>query len=109
MNSNPTVQLGTGEKYRFLKELFRLLGAWGTRRYTVIPWRSIAVMVVALFYAVNPLDLVPDYLPLIGVIDDAAVFGLLIWSLRKDIQKFLAWEEAQQKSTVPPPQLPPMQ
>jgi uncharacterized membrane protein YkvA (DUF1232 family) len=35
-----------------------------------------AVLVGALVYFVMPDDLVPDYLPIIGVADDAAVFGL---------------------------------
>ena len=37
-----------------------------------------AVLVGALVYFVMPDDLVPDYLPIIGLADDAAVFGLAI-------------------------------
>jgi uncharacterized membrane protein YkvA (DUF1232 family) len=109
MSENPLGQLGPGEKYHFMKNLFRLFGAWATGRYTVKPWRSIAILIFAVIYAIDPIDLIPDYIPVIGVIDDAAVFGLFIWSLRKDILKFLAWEEAQRKSSGPPPQVPSVQ
>jgi uncharacterized membrane protein YkvA (DUF1232 family) len=37
-----------------------------------------AVLVGAIVYFITPDDLIPDYLPIIGYADDAAVFGIAI-------------------------------
>lgn len=37
----------------------------------------------AIAYAVSPIDLIPDFIPVIGILDDAIVLSMLIWlSLR---------------------------
>jgi uncharacterized membrane protein YkvA (DUF1232 family) len=76
-----------------LKALFRLFQAYFKREYTAIPWGSIVLVVVAIIYFVSPLDLLPDWIPLAGFIDDAAVIGFVINQVKKDLDAFLRWEE----------------
>jgi uncharacterized membrane protein YkvA (DUF1232 family) len=58
-----------------------------------------AVLVGALVYFVMPDDLVPDYLPIIGFADDAAVFGLAIKLMSSHIARpRAAWWRACAKS-----------
>ncbi|MBK8616888.1 MAG: DUF1232 domain-containing protein [Anaerolineales bacterium] len=40
-----------------------------------IPYGSIASIVFTLIYVLNPFDMVPDMLPIIGQLDDVAVLG----------------------------------
>ena len=42
---------------------------WG-RRYREIPYLSIAATVAALLYVLNPMDIIPDVIPLVGQVDD---------------------------------------
>ena len=82
------------EVWNSLTALFRLLRAYIRRDYTMIPWGSIVLVVVAIIYFVSPLDLIPDWIPLAGFIDDAAVIGFVIKQIKNDLDAFLQWEAA---------------
>ena len=58
-------------------------------RYRKIPWHSIAVAAAALLYSVSPGDVVPDFLPAIGQLDDILVIGLALRVVRKDLRAYL--------------------
>lgn len=75
--------------------LGRLIKAYALGRYRDIPWKSILIIVAAIIYFVNPLDLLPDLIPVAGLTDD---FAVLVWvynTVNTEIDKFLAWERAQ--------------
>ena len=76
------------------QSLCRLVSAWRQGRYTVVPWRTIVLSMAALIYFVNPFDLVPDMLPVVGFLDDAGVLAFVLQSIRKDIDRFLEWERS---------------
>lgn len=78
-----------------MNDLARLIRAWRSGQYRIVPWVSIAGTAFAALYVINPFDLIPDYIPLVGVIDDAVVLGLLYRVFRRDIRKFLEWEQKQ--------------
>lgn len=73
--------------------LGRLIKAYATGQYREVPWKTILLIVAAVIYFVNPLDLVPDIIPLTGLTDD---FAVLLWvynSVSNEIEKFLEWEK----------------
>lgn len=45
------------------------------------PKRAKAIAFAALAYFICPADVVPDWVPVIGMLDDAAVIGLALWAL----------------------------
>ena len=65
--------------------------------YTSVPWFVIATIVMALLYILNPMDLVPDFIPGIGYVDDLAVLSLGIGWIETDIHKYLDWKLSQNK------------
>jgi len=75
-----------------LTALFRLFNAYIHKEYTHIPWGSIVLVVVAIIYFVSPIDLLPDWIPLGGFIDDAAVIGFVLKQINTDLEQFLKWE-----------------
>ncbi len=75
-----------------LKTVFRLLQAYFSKKYTTIPWGTIVLLVGAVIYFVSPLDLMPDWIPLAGFIDDAAVLVFVLRQINADLQHFLEWE-----------------
>lgn len=81
-----------------LTALFRLLQAYSRREYTDIPWGSIVMVVIAIIYFVSPIDLVPDFLPVAGYVDDATVIAFVIRQIKGDLDKFTAWEAGQKQS-----------
>jgi len=82
------------EKFWYeLKGLLRLLQAYVTGRYRDVPWKTLLTAVGAVLYFLNPLDLIPDFIYGFGYIDDALVVGMVLGSIRKDLDKFNAWEK----------------
>ena len=76
-----------------LQSLCRLISAWLRGKYTVVPWRTIVLSLAGIIYFVNPLDFIPDLLPMFGFLDDAGVLAFVLQSIRKDIDLFLDWEK----------------
>lgn len=79
-----------------LQATFRLVGAWIKGEYRGISMASILAAIAGLLYLVNPLDLVTDFLPGVGLLDDATVLGFVIARIRVDLKKFLDWESSTQ-------------
>lgn len=73
----------------------RLLRAYASGRYRDIPWASLLSIVAAVIYFVMPLDLIPDFILALGLIDDAALLGWILTSLKNDIDHYIEWEKAQ--------------
>lgn len=78
-----------------LRTAFRLLQAYFNKKYTTIPWASIVLVVGSVIYFVSPIDLMPDWFPLAGFIDDAAVLVFVLRQINTDLQRFLEWENEQ--------------
>jgi uncharacterized membrane protein YkvA (DUF1232 family) len=75
-----------------LQTLIRLVRTWKGGAYDQVPWKTIVFAIAGMIYFVNPFDVVPDFLPIAGYLDDAAVIGFVIKSIKDDIERFLAWE-----------------
>ena len=43
------------------------------------PWKARAVALAVVFYAVWPFDLIPDFIPWIGWLDDLVIVPLGLW------------------------------
>lgn len=78
-----------------MRGIARLLRAWFTGRYRMFPLRTFVYFLIAVLYTVSPVDVLPDYIPFFGVVDDAALLGLVWHSLMRDARKFAEWEKSQ--------------
>lgn len=84
------------ELYQYFEDvkiLIQLVKDFWDRKYTEIPYWSITAIVFALLYVMNPVDLIPDFIPLAGFVDDAAVIGLVLKVIREDLVKYKNWKE----------------
>lgn len=61
-------------------------------RYRPVPWRAIAWMALALAYLISPLDLIPDVLVLIGVVDDIVIVGWLLAKVDTALADYRRWK-----------------
>ena len=75
--------------------IFPLLKDWISGRYTKIPWSVIASLVGAILYVLSPLDLCPDFIPILGYLDDATVFGVAVSFAKDYLEEYKAWKEGQ--------------
>jgi uncharacterized membrane protein YkvA (DUF1232 family) len=60
---------------RFRKELVLLLHIL---RHAKTPKATKLLAVIALAYLISPIDLIPDFIPVIGLLDDIGVVALLL-------------------------------
>jgi len=44
------------------------------------PWYAKALGVVVVAYALSPIDLIPDFIPVLGYVDDVLLLPVLIWT-----------------------------
>lgn len=66
---------------------------WTTGKYKKIPVGSIIAIVGALIYFLSPIDVIPDFIPGIGYIDDVFVISLVISQINDDLEKYKIWRE----------------
>jgi uncharacterized membrane protein YkvA (DUF1232 family) len=78
-----------------IKDLFLLVKDFMTGKYKDIPFWTIIAILGALIYVVNPLDLAPDVIPILGLIDDILVLFLCTLMVRKDLSKYRSWKNRQ--------------
>jgi uncharacterized membrane protein YkvA (DUF1232 family) len=79
-------------------DVFSLLKDRVTGVYTETPWSTIAALTGALLYVLTPLDLIPDFIPLAGFVDDAAVFAFVLTFAQGDLVRYREWKKTQQKT-----------
>ena len=72
-----------------MSDVYALYLARGDPR---IPWYAKAIIVLTVIYALSPIDLIPDFIPFIGYLDDLIIIpvgiALAVWLMPKDV-----WEE----------------
>ena len=87
-----------GPLKRFIEDgkvLTALIRDWRAGKYRQALYGTIAAVAFALLYVFNPFDLVPDFLPFVGVLDDATVIGALLMLVERDLKKYRIWKEGQ--------------
>lgn len=66
--------------------------AFAKGSYRHIPTTALVPLVAAAIYFLNPLDLIPDAIPGLGLTDDWAILMWVYRSLQEEVEKFKAWE-----------------
>lgn len=66
--------------------------AWLAARDPRTPWPARLLAVAVAAYALSPIDLVPDFIPVLGWIDDLLIVPLGLWAVRRMIPDAL-WAE----------------
>ncbi len=74
--------------------LVRLVKAWVTGKYSKIPWQTLILVVATILYFVNPFDVIPDFIPAVGYVDDATIIATGIQSIRGDLKEFNKWQRS---------------
>ena len=73
--------------------LVRLVRAYISGDYRNIETSTIISGLAVLLYVLSPIDLVPDFIPVIGFLDDLSLIGWFVGKFQGEIIRFRAWEE----------------
>ena len=77
-----------------LRLFIRIINAYTSKEYTYVPWKTICLLVAGLIYFIYPVDLIPDFIPVSGLIDDVILIAWIYESIQDDIENFLEWEKS---------------
>jgi len=61
------------------------------------PWYAKGVASLVIIYALSPIDLIPDFIPILGLIDDLVILPVLIYIVIKLIPKEI-WESYEEEA-----------
>ncbi len=80
------------EFFEKVKTFLRMLRAYITGEYRQIPVKSLLMIIGALIYFMMPIDLIPDFIPAMGLADDISILFLVFNSINEDVDAFLEFE-----------------
>ena len=89
-----------GPLRRFIEDgqlLISVVKDYRAGAFRQLPYGTIAAIVFTLIYVFNPFDLVPDFLPIIRQIDDAAVVAACMILVEHDLNTYKLWKDGQNK------------
>lgn len=75
-NETPTPRIRLSERARALKT--ELTALWYASQDPRLPLRAKAAIALTLAYALSPIDLIPDFIPVLGYLDDLILVPALI-------------------------------
>ena len=77
-----------------LPTMIAMVKSWVKKEYTVVSPKVIACLVGAILYLLKKKDLIPDYIPIIGIADDLAVMGLALKLSEPELNAFKEWKDS---------------
>jgi uncharacterized membrane protein YkvA (DUF1232 family) len=75
-----------------VKLMISIVKDYANGNYREIPYLTVGAIVFALIYVLSPIDLIPDFIPVVGYVDDAAVVGLCLIMVEQDLHDYKAWK-----------------
>lgn len=70
----------------------RMVRAYMRGDYRDISRKSMVIGVAVLLYLVTPLDIIPDFIPVFGLMDDISLMAWFVDAFSKEITKYREWE-----------------
>lgn len=77
-----------GKMFRQLTMLVRIVRAHLRGDYKNLSWQKLIIATAAIIYLLYVVDAVPDFIPVIGLLDDAGVISWAVSSLQKEFGQF---------------------
>jgi uncharacterized membrane protein YkvA (DUF1232 family) len=82
-----------GEVWEKLQLFFELIKAYFKGEYRNVSKGTILTILGAIIYFVSPIDMVPDFIVGLGILDDAAVIGFAIKKISVELEDFQRWKQ----------------
>ncbi|MBF9222307.1 YkvA family protein [Hymenobacter ruricola] len=79
--------------FEVARTLVRLVRSYISGDYREISSSTIVSGLAVLLYVLSPIDLVPDFIPVLGFLDDLSLVSWFVGKFQVEITRFREWEE----------------
>lgn len=83
-----------GEDIANIPTMISMVKSYITKEYTEVSPKVVAALVSAFLYLIKGKDLIPDSIPLLGQVDDAAVIAVAMKLIAPEIEAYKQWKKA---------------
>ena len=91
---------GIGQYMSDIACMVSLVRSYIKNEYTDIPIGTIISIVSTLIYLLSPVDLIPDFIPLAGYLDDLALLSWVLKLIHSDVEEYKKWRSENNKQIV---------
>ncbi len=81
------------EAWDTLQTMFRLIRSSVAGEYTGLPNSTVIAAIAVTIYFLSPIDLIPDFIPVLGLLDDVALVAWFSTTIKEELDKFAEWEK----------------
>jgi uncharacterized membrane protein YkvA (DUF1232 family) len=78
--------------WAYLQTMLRLIRAYYRGEYRDVKIANLVLIIGAIIYVLDPLDLIPDWIPGLGFLDDATILAFAVQKTRETLDQFTTWE-----------------
>ena len=86
-----------GETLSDLPAMIAMVKGYITKEYTQVSPKVIATIVAAFLYMIKKKDILPDNIPVVGLVDDLAVLGLALKLSEPELNAFKEFRDGKRK------------
>ena len=83
------------------KLLFSMIKDYAKGNYKTVPWHIISAIGAALLYVLIPIDAIPDFIPVAGLLDDVSVLTFCLKLAGTEIEKYKTWKADNPDTELP--------
>ena len=81
--------------------LLSLVKDYMTGAYREVPYWVIGAAAFALVYVLSPIDAIPDIIPGVGFLDDAAVLAMCLKLVETELSRYKDWKKTREAASAP--------
>jgi uncharacterized membrane protein YkvA (DUF1232 family) len=80
------------DMWAYLQAMLRLIRAHYRGEYRDVKIANLVLIIGAIIYVLDPMDLIPDWIPGLGFLDDATILAFAVQRTRETLDEFTTWE-----------------
>lgn len=83
------------EALKYIPIFVSMINNFISKKYTNISKEFVLSIIALIAYFVMPIDVIPDYVPVVGYLDESYLIGNCINQFENELTKFIMWRDTQ--------------
>jgi uncharacterized membrane protein YkvA (DUF1232 family) len=85
---------GAGEALANIPLMASMVKSYVSKEYTAVSPKVVIALVSAFLYLVKSKDIIPDYIPVVGLADDLAVVAIALALCKPELEAYSQWRDS---------------